>query len=74
MFCCLHLLFLTVFLGFMFHQVTTCPSALCFQNYRSHQKILDLPNKLFYNGELQPKADEIITHCMMGWEELPNPQ
>ncbi|MEW5319860.1 MAG: hypothetical protein WDW38_010981 [Sanguina aurantia] len=43
------------------------------RNYRSHARILALPNKLFYGGELQPLADPIITHCMMGWEELPNP-
>jgi helicase MOV-10 len=41
------------------------------QNYRSHPCILELPNKLFYNGDLKVAADELITHNLQDWEHLP---
>ena len=41
-------------------------------NYRSHPALLTLPSKLFYDNELLPRADPIITESLLGWEELPN--
>jgi helicase MOV-10 len=40
-------------------------------NYRSHPAILDLPNKLFYDGELKACANELIRESLCRWEELP---
>ncbi|XP_075052362.1 helicase MOV-10 [Mixophyes fleayi] len=40
-------------------------------NYRSHPDILIAPNELFYDNELQPKADEMVTHAYCNWEKLP---
>lgn len=42
------------------------------RNYRSHKVILDLPSRLFYNGELVPCGPPEICSSMCGWEELPN--
>ena len=41
-------------------------------NYRSHPMLLHLPNQLFYGNKLISSADEIITHALQGWKELPN--
>lgn len=40
-------------------------------NYRSHPDILSVPNELFYDNELQAKADEMVTHAYCNWEKLP---
>ncbi|KAM9350970.1 putative helicase mov-10-B.1 [Symphorus nematophorus] len=40
-------------------------------NYRSHPAILKIPNKLFYDGELQVSADEILRNSYCKWEYLP---
>ena len=40
-------------------------------NYRSHPKILHLPNSTFYNNELQCGADQLIRECMCNWSKLP---
>ncbi|KAF5831162.1 P-loop containing nucleoside triphosphate hydrolase protein [Dunaliella salina] len=42
------------------------------KNYRSHPKILELPNKLFYENELEACADYDSTHSLLGFEGLPN--
>ncbi|KAF5285039.1 hypothetical protein FQR65_LT02351 [Abscondita terminalis] len=42
------------------------------ESYRSHPKILELPNRLFYEGELIPPENKQLTHVAVGWEELPN--
>eukprot|EP00250_Pteridium_aquilinum_P018480 c24107_g1_i1 orf=358-3687(+) len=42
------------------------------RNYRSHPTILDLPSRLFYNGELIACAPQEICNSLCGWEELPN--
>jgi len=41
------------------------------QNYRSHPKILDIPNKAFYDGDLQAKAYITRSHRFVDWEHLP---
>lgn len=40
-------------------------------NYRSHPSILEVPNKLFYDGELKACADEISSNQYCMWEHLP---
>ncbi|KAL8595223.1 hypothetical protein ACOMHN_043376 [Nucella lapillus] len=44
------------------------------QNYRSHPTILDVPNELFYNGDLVTSGLPELTHLMCDWEPLPNRQ
>lgn len=42
-------------------------------SYRSHPAILNLPNKLFYHGELlPPPKDHLLPNVAIGWSELPN--
>lgn len=43
------------------------------RNYRSHGALLELPSRLFYDGELRACADPLSTHSMLGWASLPNP-
>ncbi|KAG2468529.1 SDE3 helicase, partial [Polypterus senegalus] len=43
------------------------------RNYRSHPDILNIPNGLFYEDELQVCADEIIRNSYCNWEHLPKP-
>ncbi|XP_077974074.1 putative helicase mov-10-B.1 [Styela clava] len=42
------------------------------KNYRSHESILKIPNKKFYDNELEVNADQMIRTKLCGWEELPN--
>ncbi|KAF6293265.1 Mov10 RISC complex RNA helicase [Rhinolophus ferrumequinum] len=41
------------------------------RNYRSHPTILDIPNRLYYEGELQACADVIDRERFCRWEGLP---
>lgn len=41
------------------------------QNFRSHPAILDFPNRQFYQGEIQPCRDEVITRSLKRMEDLP---
>ncbi|KAG8853053.1 hypothetical protein FRB96_008431 [Tulasnella sp. 330] len=41
------------------------------KNWRSHPAILKFPNQEFYKGELEPHADEAITHSCLRWDMLP---
>lgn len=45
------------------------------RNYRSHSAILQLPNDMFYDGELVAVADPVRTDNMLRghWEHLKNP-
>ncbi|XP_071447194.1 putative helicase MOV-10 [Hetaerina americana] len=40
-------------------------------NFRSHPAILNLPNRLFYQGELQPCGDRGVTYSACQWDQLP---
>lgn len=42
-------------------------------NYRSHPNLLKLPSSMFYDDELQPKADKVETTMFSRWEHLKNP-
>lgn len=41
------------------------------KNFRSHADILEIPNHMFYEEELQVYADDRIASCMLQWEGLP---
>ncbi|XP_066285772.1 putative helicase MOV-10 [Branchiostoma lanceolatum] len=41
------------------------------RNYRSHPAILQEPNSMFYNGELEVYADELVRESLCRWENLP---
>ena len=41
------------------------------RNYRSHSKILDLPNRAVYDGDLIAAADITRSHRYVDWEHLP---
>ncbi|XP_042148486.1 putative helicase MOV-10 isoform X2 [Ixodes scapularis] len=41
------------------------------KNFRSHKDILEIPNKLFYEGELQACAERRVCEHMLQWEGLP---
>jgi helicase MOV-10 len=41
------------------------------ENYRSHPAILELPNEMFYDGELRVAANPITTHSHVAWKHLP---
>ena len=41
---------------------------------RSHESLLTLPSKLFYDGELVACADPLLTNHFLGWKHLPNPK
>ncbi|KAM3617817.1 uncharacterized protein V6R79_011507 [Siganus canaliculatus] len=45
-------------------------TTLC-QNYRSHPAILEIPNRLFYENNLQFMADKKICNSYCAWEHLP---
>ena len=42
------------------------------RNYRSHPDILQVPNEMFYKGELESCADKMIADQYLGWRDLPN--
>ena len=42
------------------------------RNFRSHEALLELPNELFYNGDLIACADPILRNSCLQWEGLPN--
>ncbi|XP_078595010.1 putative helicase MOV-10 [Branchiostoma floridae x Branchiostoma japonicum] len=41
------------------------------RNYRSHPAILEKPNNMFYDGELEVHADQLVREAFCQWEELP---
>ncbi|CAN7990318.1 unnamed protein product [Ixodes pacificus] len=41
------------------------------KNFRSHEDILEIPNRLFYEGELQVCAERRVSECMLQWKSLP---
>jgi helicase MOV-10 len=40
------------------------------KNWRSHPSILDYPNGNFYNDELEPCGDPVVTHSLLRWDGL----
>ena len=42
------------------------------QNYRSHPAIIEVPNKCFYNNELQVCANQGTREMLCNWEGLPD--
>ncbi|XP_055790486.1 RNA helicase Mov10l1 isoform X1 [Salvelinus fontinalis] len=40
-------------------------------NYRSHEALLALPSKLFYNGELCVRAQRFVVDSLCHWSRLP---
>lgn len=40
-------------------------------NYRSHESLLTLPSKLFYEGELCVKANRTVVESLCQWKTLP---
>jgi superfamily I DNA and/or RNA helicase len=42
------------------------------ENYRSHARILEIPNKLFYDNQLEARGDKRIINSMLKWDKLPN--
>ena len=43
------------------------------RNYRAHRNLLELPNALFYEGDLVSCADPVLTDRCLGWEGLEAP-
>ncbi|XP_031566340.1 putative helicase mov-10-B.1 [Actinia tenebrosa] len=41
------------------------------KNYRSHPAILELPNEMFYDDELEACADELKRNSLCQWSKLP---
>mmetsp|Transcript_8990 Transcript_8990/g.19499 ORF Transcript_8990/g.19499 Transcript_8990/m.19499 type:complete len:748 (-) Transcript_8990:97-2340(-) len=41
------------------------------RNYRSHEQLLELPKRLFYENELLCCANPLLTHSCLNWEDLP---
>ena len=41
------------------------------RNYRSHPALLDLPNALFYDGDLLACADPAVSQGLARWQHLP---
>ena len=42
------------------------------KNFRSHEAILKFPNERFYGGDLQPCAENKVTHAYIGCPILPD--
>ena len=43
------------------------------RNFRAHGALLEVPNALFYGGELEACADRMVSHSLVGWGALPQP-
>ncbi|KNC87454.1 hypothetical protein SARC_00436 [Sphaeroforma arctica JP610] len=41
------------------------------KNYRSHETLLELPSKLFYNNSLEACSENATDQSLLAWEELP---
>merc|ERR1719186_713093 len=41
------------------------------RNFRSHEKLLHIPAKLFYNDQLEAAADELVVNSLLQWPGLP---
>lgn len=47
------------------------PNVFVFILCRSHPAILKVPNELFYDGELQPCANQMLRESYCNWQHLP---
>ena len=41
------------------------------ENYRAHETLLELPSKLFYDGDLVSRVDPMVGNSLLGWAGLP---
>lgn len=57
----------------MLKMSTYCRIVKLVQNFRSHGSILDYPNRTFYRGELQTRADPAITNSLARFDGLVTP-
>ncbi|XP_052219999.1 putative helicase mov-10-B.1 isoform X12 [Dreissena polymorpha] len=42
------------------------------RNYRSHDSILEIPRRMFYDNQLEACGDSKVLNCMLDWDMLPN--
>ncbi|XP_052220021.1 putative helicase MOV-10 isoform X2 [Dreissena polymorpha] len=42
------------------------------RNYRSHDSILEIPRRMFYNNQQEACGDSKVLNCMLDWDMLPN--
>jgi len=44
---------------------------MLFRNYRSHQAIIEVPSRMFYDRALEQHGDETLINSCLSWEMLP---
>ncbi|XP_052224255.1 putative helicase mov-10-B.1 [Dreissena polymorpha] len=41
------------------------------RNYRSHDSILEIPRRIFYDNQLEACGDSKVLNCMLDWDKFP---